>query len=103
LFGSPAPNKFLSKVDNDRSYKLAKCEVGLFNNTAYQLFYDFEILKHSAKHLQKEQSGRAFEYLQFATKLANQCHVPFDLDQQEQSHKLAQDFFQRHKNSSTQH
>ncbi len=35
---------FNSQVDMKKEFKLEKCEIALFNRTAWDLFYNFELL-----------------------------------------------------------
>jgi hypothetical protein len=40
---------FNTPVDMNREFELKKCEIGLFNKVAWDLFYNFELLKDGAK------------------------------------------------------
>lgn len=44
---------FNSHVDMKKEFKLEKCEIGLFNRHAWNLFYNFEVLKDGAQHFEK--------------------------------------------------
>lgn len=57
---------FLSKVDMNRMFTLEKCEIGLFNRDAWNLYFDFELLRDGTKEFEKTQSSRANDCLLFA-------------------------------------
>ena len=44
---------FLSHVDMKKEFKLEKCEVALFNRHAWNLFFNFELLRDGAEHFEK--------------------------------------------------
>jgi len=44
---------FNSIVDMNREFKLEKCEIGLFNRDAWNLFYNFELLRDAAKEFEQ--------------------------------------------------
>ena len=68
---------FLSQVDMEKEFTLEKCEIGLFNRHAWNLFFNFEILRDGAKHFEKEQSSRAYDCLLFANQIMNECPTPY--------------------------
>lgn len=37
----------------NKHFKLEKCEIGLFNKTAWDLYYNFELLRDGAKEFEK--------------------------------------------------
>lgn len=44
---------FNSKIDMKRKFVLEKCEVSLFNRDAWNLFFNFELLRDGAKEFEK--------------------------------------------------
>jgi len=44
---------FLTPVDMNKKFKLEKCEIGFFNKTAWDLYYNFELLRDGAKEFEK--------------------------------------------------
>lgn len=44
---------FNSKVDMNKKFTLEKCGVGLFNRDAWNLFFNFELLRDGAKEFEK--------------------------------------------------
>ena len=45
---------FLSQVDMEKEFTLEKCEIALFNRHAWNLFFNFEVVRDGAKHFEKE-------------------------------------------------
>ena len=39
---------FNTEIDMNREFKLEKCKIGLFNRVAWDLLYNFELLKDGA-------------------------------------------------------
>lgn len=76
MFGNPEEG-FSSKVDMNRHFTLEKCEVGLFNKKAYDLWLNFETIRDGAKLFEKTQNGRAYDCLQFANEIMNECKPPY--------------------------
>ena len=69
---------FNSHVDMKKEFKLEKCEIGLFNRNAWNLFFNFEILRDGAEIFNKEQSSRAYDCLYMANQLMNECYPRYD-------------------------
>ncbi len=46
-----------------KEFKLEKCEVALFNRDAWNLYFNFELLRDGAKEFEKTQSSRAYDCL----------------------------------------
>ena len=44
---------FLSRVDMKKQFKLEKCEVAIFNRTAWNLYYNFEVMRDGAEKFEK--------------------------------------------------
>ena len=44
---------FNTEVDMNREFKLEKCEIGYFNRTAWDLYFDFELLRDGAREFEK--------------------------------------------------
>jgi len=44
---------FNSHVDMKKEFKLEKCEIGLFNRHAWNLFFNFEVLHDAATEFEK--------------------------------------------------
>ena len=44
---------FNSHVDMHKEFKLEKCEVALFNRHAWNLYFNFELLRHGAEKFEK--------------------------------------------------
>jgi hypothetical protein len=44
---------FNSHVDMHKEFKLEKCEVALFNRHAWNLYFNFEMIKNSAEKFEK--------------------------------------------------
>jgi hypothetical protein len=41
-------------MDPNKSFTLEKCEIGLFNKTAHDLFLNFELIKDAAEHFERD-------------------------------------------------
>jgi hypothetical protein len=61
-----------------KEFKLEKCEIGLFNRTAWDLYFNFELLKESAEQFEKTQSSRAYDCLYKANETMNKCYPRYD-------------------------
>ena len=68
---------FNSRVDMNKKFTLEKCEVGLFNRDAWDLFFNFEILRDGAKEFEKTQASRAYDCLLFANQIMNDCYPTY--------------------------
>ena len=54
---------FNTEVDMNREFKLEKCEIGYFNRTAWDLYFDFELLRDGAREFEKVQHHASFDCL----------------------------------------
>jgi hypothetical protein len=64
----------------NKEFRLEKAEIGLFNKTAWDLYYNFELLRDGAREFQKEQSSRAYDCLYFANEISNDCARPHPIE-----------------------
>ena len=87
-------------VDMDKMFELKKCQIGLFNPKIDAYCYDIEMIKDAAKLLDKKQSTRAHEYLNFVYDMASKYLVPLSDSELDEALKETREFIASHKNSS---
>jgi len=69
---------FNSHVDMKKEFKLEKCEIGLFNRHAWNLYFNFETLKDGAEKLDRDKGQRAHDCLYMANQIMNECYPRYD-------------------------
>lgn len=94
---------FNSQVDMNKEFKLEKCEIGLFNRNAWDLYYNFEIIRDGAKEFEKTQSDRAYKCLMFANEIMNECYPQYTEDMINKALVKTTDFIRNNMNGPTQH
>lgn len=97
---------FLSRVDMKKQFRLEKCEVAVFNRTAWSLYYNFEVMRDGAEHFEKTQSGRAHECLYAANEVMNECYPRYDKEYPgmiERAERKTAEFIAGRKNQHGQH
>lgn len=97
---------FLSQVDMKKEFKLEKCEVALFNRHAWNLYYNFELLRDGADLFSKTDSQRAYDCLYMANQIMNECYPRYDKEYPgmiERAEAKTTEFIQQRTNSSSQH
>lgn len=89
-----------------KEFKLEKCEIALFNRNAWNLFYNFELLREGAEQFKKEESGRAYDCLYMANEIMNECYPRYDKEHpgmMEAAESKTKEFIQSRINNSSQH
>ncbi len=85
-----------------KEFKLEKCEIALFNRDAWNLFFNFELLRDGAKEFEKTQSSRANDCLMAANEIMNECFSPFKEEGMiKNAEKKSRDFISSRKNNDT--
>jgi len=92
-----------SKIDMNKYFTLHKAEVALFNREAWNLYFNFELLKSGATHFERSQHSRAFDCLYLANEIMNECTDPFNLEQQRAANQKIEKFLKDRPNSPSQH
>ena len=86
-----------------KQFPLVKCEVALFNRTAWDLYYNFELLRDGAKLFEKTQHSRAYDCLTMANEIMNDCPPPLHHHDQAKALDKTWDFIKSRKNNDSQH
>ena len=101
MFGNFKGDIWGGQVDMNREFELKKCEIGLFNPKIEEYFYSLEMIKDAAKLLDKKQSTRAHQYLDFIYDLANRYLFPIEEADLDEAIQKVRDFIAKHKNSDS--
>ncbi len=88
-------------LDMNKMFRLAQCQLSVFNRDAWDLMLDFRLLVDCAKHLDTTQQSRADEALHIANEIVNRCK-PIDPATYPECRELAKKFLSV-ANSSAQH
>lgn len=99
MFGA-GQNGMIFPPDLNRTFTLSICEVAVFNQKAYDLLREIELLYDIAKHL-PEGSERGYQALYTVNEMINACDVN-DPSTFERCHEIAQTFLSQ-KNGDSQH